>query len=281
MFDDLDSTLKAILDDPGAPLELRNADVSFETPDRNFTPAQATINLFLYDVRENRELRDPVPVTELVGTSFVRRRPPLRVDCMYLVTAWSNQVGPARNAEEHRLLAQALLWLSRFPVVPSTFLVGSLIGQPMPPPAMVAQVDGTKNAGEFWTALGSPPRPGFYLLVTIALQLQVERPEGPPVISKEIRMVDKANPAIVLADTFEIAGVITEAATLDPIADALITMMETGRSTRSAVDGRFRFTELPAGSYTLRTEAAGFGTEAKSIDVPAPSLNEYDMSLAP
>jgi len=49
MFHDLDSTLTAILDDGTAPTELRDAaDVSFETPDRNFAPGQPMVNLFLY-----------------------------------------------------------------------------------------------------------------------------------------------------------------------------------------------------------------------------------------
>src|SRR3954462_3389469 len=85
MFQDLDSTLAQVVNDPTAPATLRNADVSFETPDRNFTPAPATVNLFLYEVRENRDLRDPTPVVEKVGTTFVRRPPPVRLDCSYIV----------------------------------------------------------------------------------------------------------------------------------------------------------------------------------------------------
>ena len=46
MFHDLDSTLTAILDDATAPKELRDADVSFETPDRNFAPGRPTVNSF-------------------------------------------------------------------------------------------------------------------------------------------------------------------------------------------------------------------------------------------
>src|SRR5258706_3643559 len=103
MFQDLDDTLEAILDDAGAPPELRAAVVSFETPDKNFAPVQATVNLFLYEVKENRSLRDPVPITEIVAGQFIRRMPPLRVDCCYLVTAWSPQAGAAKIVEEHLL----------------------------------------------------------------------------------------------------------------------------------------------------------------------------------
>ena len=51
MIDQLDQTLKRIFDDAQAPLDVRNADVSFEMPEENFTPASETVNLYLYDVR--------------------------------------------------------------------------------------------------------------------------------------------------------------------------------------------------------------------------------------
>lgn len=172
MFQDLDATLTRVLDDGAMatasvvpPLtELLNAEVSFITPDRTFQPGltQATVNLFLYDVKENRELRDQVPIVEKVGNSFVRRLPPVRVDCSYIVTAWSNGTAATQVVEEHRLLAQALLWLSRFPTIPSQYLQGGLTTQPFPLTTMVAQMDANKNAGEFWNALGIPPRPAFY-----------------------------------------------------------------------------------------------------------------------
>ncbi len=192
MFQDLDSTLTKILDDAAMtaasmvpPLtELLNAEVSFITPDRTFPPSvsQATVNLFLYDVKENRELRDPVPILEKVGNSFIRRVPPVRVDCSYIVTSWSNATAGNQVVEEHRLLAQALLWLSRFPTIPPPYLQGGLTIQPFPLATMVAQMDANKNAGEFWSALGIAPRPAFYLTVTIALELSLED-TGPLVLT--------------------------------------------------------------------------------------------------
>lgn len=284
MFDDLDDTLEAILNDAAAPIELRNAAVSFETPDRTFTPAQTTVNLFLYEVKENRELRDPVPITEFVGGNFIRRRPPLRVDCLYLVTAWSSQMGAARVAEEHRLLAQALLWLSRFPTIPEGFLLGSLADQPFPPPTLVAQMNSEKNVGEFWTALGSPPRPGFYVVVTIAMDLAVQVSEGPPVVTKEMRLKRKMPPGVaepLLTTVFEIGGTVRHAMTLAAIPNAQVTLLELARVATTDEEGRFRFDDLGAGNYTLRTTAAGFTTLDRPIVIPGPTLNAYDIGLTP
>src|SRR5438874_1895665 len=181
MFQDLDSTLAAILNDaamPAALVTLRNAAKSFVTPDKSFTPGQPTVNLFLYEAKENHRWRDPEPILERVGNSFVQRPPPLRVDCCYLVTTWSPLAGGVGVAEAHRLLAQALLWLSSFPTIPSTYLQGSLANQLYPPPTLVAQMDGQKNLGEFWFALGIPPRPAFHLTVTIAMELLLLQVDG-------------------------------------------------------------------------------------------------------
>lgn len=122
MFQDLDATLRTMLEDAAAPAEVRGADVSFDTPDKDFKPAHATVNLFLYDVQENRTLRDNVPLMERVGGGYVSRQPPLRVDCTYLTTTWSSKAGGLKAEEEHRLLGLVLLWFSRFGVIEDRFL---------------------------------------------------------------------------------------------------------------------------------------------------------------
>lgn len=281
MFQDLDATLQAMLNDPAAPTELRNADVSFEPPDKNFTPAQATVNLFLYEVKENRELRDPVPIFERVGGILVRRPPPLRVDCSYVVTTWSNQVGAAKTAEEHLLLSQALVWLSRFPTIPDTYFQGSMVGQPFPPPLWTAQMEANKNSvGEFWSALGISPKSAFYVTATIAMDLDVQVEAGPPVVTKELILKDKEVPAVE-ERVYQIGGTVRDAGTLDPIAGAQVTLLEMGRTVLTDEDGRFTFLGLGAGNYTLRAAASGFTTADSAIVVPAAVLNAYDVNLTP
>jgi hypothetical protein len=273
MFQDLDDTLKKMLDDPAAPQVLRDADVSFETPEKGFVVGQATINLFLYEVRENRELRDPLPITKLKGGVYVRQPATLRVECCSLVPAWSHEEKAKKVAEEHQLLALALVWLSRFATIPASFFQGSLVGQPFPPPTLVAQLNSDKNMGEFWTALGSAPRPAFYLTATLALDLNVEAPDGPPVVTKEIILNGES--------LLEIAGLVTAAATDAPIEGAQVLLLEKQRTTMTDVQGRFRFNNLTAGNYTLRVSAAGFVTADNPITVPGTTLDEYDVSLTP
>ncbi|MCI0391852.1 MAG: Pvc16 family protein [Acidobacteria bacterium] len=281
MLSDLDATLTAILDDSATPTELRNAEISFEPPDRLFNPPQATVNLFLYEVLENRVLRDPVPIIEKIGGVFVRRQPPLRADCSYMITSWGTGTGPTRIAQEHRLLSQALLWLSRFPIIPDRFLQGSLVNPPFPHPTMVAQMNEGRNLGEFWTALGQSPRPSFNLLVTIAMDLGVEVPEGPPVITKDMRLLQKDKPA-TQERWFQIGGTVFEAfSPPSVVSGAQVRLVERRQTAVTDDQGRFTFTLLLAGNYTLEVSKAGFTTTTKSITVPGASLDAYDVVLVP
>jgi hypothetical protein len=162
MIRDLSESLSALLT-PAV-----QADISFDRPTDLFQPAQTTIDVFLYDVRENVELRNNEPIVRRVGTEAHKVAPPVRLDCAYLVTAWP--VGGSDLAlQEHRLLSQALQRLLRFPTIPPDFLRGSLVGQQPPLPAVTARPDGLANPAEFWTALGSRLRAALTLRVTISV----------------------------------------------------------------------------------------------------------------
>lgn len=188
MFNDLDATLQAVIKDAGAPADLRGADVSFETPDKDFTPAHSTVNLFFYEAQENHSLRENGPILERVDGHYRKTSPPVRVDCTYLVTTWSTRTGALKAEEEHKLLGLALVWLNRFPIIGDTFLQGGMANppQPFPLPTMVAQLKEDQSSGQFWTALGIAPRPAFSLTVTITMALP-EEPEEFPVV-QEVRL---------------------------------------------------------------------------------------------
>lgn len=283
MFNDLDDTLRALLTSvaPGAPLELRNADIVFTTPDQLFTPAQDTVNLFLYGVNENRQMRDPAPIIERNNGMYERRRAPIRVDCAYMITAWSTATGEVKIAREHRLLALALAWLSNFPLIPVAFRQGSIVTQPFDPPTMVAQMDNQQHVGEFWSALGVPPRPSFTLVVTIALELDSQI-EGPPVVTSELRFEQMDVPGAVQEISFTIGGSVRNAVTLDPIPDADVTLVEPGWTVQTDEQGHFIFTGVEAGAYTLAVSALGFpAAPPQAITVPGAVLNAYDVDLTP
>ena len=284
MFRDLDSSLANLLNDPAMaspaivpPLnELLNADISFLTPDNTFNPALPTINLFLYETKENRELRDPVPIIERLGTTYIRKSPPIRMDCSYIVTAWSNQVDAVQVAEEHRLLAQAILWLSRFATIPAVYLQGMLTNQPFPVPMYVAQLDPNKNAGEFWDALNRAPRPAFYLTVTIAMSLGLQV-DGSLVTTTLINYQQDGN-TVTAEEWIDCGGQVTNMAG-QAIVDAWVRLEPLDRVERTDSEGRFVFAKVTRGpNYTIRVRAIGLGERLRAIEVPS-LTGEYNVQF--
>ena len=280
MFHDLDTAIESILNLADAPPQLLAADISFETPDRNYAPATPTVNLFLFEVKENRELRDPEPIVDKVGDLFIRRLPPLRVDCTYIVTAWSNLAAAARVVEEHRLLGQALLWLSRFPIVPANLLIGTLANQPFPPPTLVAQMMPDKSNGDFWAALGAAPRPAFFLVVTIAMDLN-RFVEG-PLVTTTLTEYQQGEDVTTREERINIGGIVRDN-TGAGVADAWVRLEPAGRIEVTQSDdpneGRFVFVDVRQGTnLTLRARAAGLGEVSRTIDIPS-QTGEYNLQF--
>jgi hypothetical protein len=272
VFDDMDASLAALLADGAAPQEVRSADVSFTVPDKDFTPAQATLDLFLHEVQENRGLRDVAPTFQPLPTGgWESERPPLRVDCTYLVTAWSPKTGALRAAEEHRLLGRALLWLGRFPVIPDQYARGALKTPPQPFPltTTVAQTREGQSMGEFWTALGIAPRPAFSLTVTIALQPYTETETFPVLTAIQLRTG--------LLDEPELYGRVLDGQ-LAGVPGAAVTLVEASRTVTADALGEYRFTAVPFGSYTLAVTSAGHPDSSRQIEYQN-AMQAHDVVL--
>lgn len=260
MFDDLDASLAAVLADPTAPVEVRSAEVSFAVPDHDFAPAQPTIDLFLHDVQENRTLRDDLPTLDRLPTGgWQQQRAPMRVDCSYLVTAWSPLTEAQRAAAEHRLLGRTLLWLGRFPVIPTDYLRGSLVStpQPYPVPAWVAQRSEGQSMGEFWTALGIAPRPAFSLTLTVALQPYTEFDEFAALQEIQLRSG--------LVNSPQLYGRVLDA-DLAAVPGASVGLVELARTATTDAHGGFSFDAVPFGTYTLTATSAGHPDASKGVD---------------
>ena len=188
MLHELDQTLAALLkrDLPGRD----QITVSFAAPDDQFSVKLPAVDLFLYDVRENLELRSNDDVIELQSDrTSIRFQPPVRVDASYLITAWPG-VGSGQSdssEDEHMLLSAVMRVLLRYPKLPRELLKGSLANQDLPLPVSTLQPGRLQSLGEFWQALGGKPKAA--LNYTVTLPVDVSEPERQPlVIDKEIRI---------------------------------------------------------------------------------------------
>jgi len=285
MIRDLSESLGAMLDDPAIATdfpELSAAAIAFDRPADNFNPAQTTIDLFLYDVREDMELRSNEPLHTRTAAGVQVHQAPLRVLCSYLVTAWPVG-GTELPLQEHRLLAQALQVLARNKQIPISFLRGKLIGQEPPLPTMTARTDGLKDPHEFWTAIGNKMRPSFIVTATIAMDLfpPVTVPE---VIVSEIHLGPRASAdgegltASAGPARFRIGGHVTDAVTHAPVVDASVSLVELGLAARTDQQGRYHLGAMTAGTYTVRVEK-GITVKSVTVTVPPTAGTNYDVQL--
>ncbi len=274
MIRDLSQTLRAILTQPGLPAELAAAQIVFDSPSELFHPNQTTVNLFLYDLHENVDLRSSEPVVTRSNGQASTTPPPLRLSCTYLVTAWA--VGGAETAlQEHQLLSEVLQVLSRYATIPPSFLQGSLVGQTPPLPMVALHPDALKNIAEFWTSLGNKLRPSLSVTVTIALPV-LAPVTGPTVITGQVGLQALEAPK-TRAASFVIAGTVTDAGHT-PVAGATVTLVELGLTATTDANGRYHLGRLTAGTYTLHA-AAGQKAQDKKVSVPTPKGSTYDVQL--
>jgi hypothetical protein len=195
---DLDATLEALLKRELPAAIVAGTAISFEAPDADFTADGVTlpaIDLFLYDVRENTALRANEWVLEKPANGApVRHPPPVRVDCSYLVTAWASGQGPSPAQDEHRLLAEVLKVLARFPVMPESLLVGELKGQLPPLPIVRLSPEPLQNPADLWQALGGKPKAALSLTVTAGVPSGAPAEAGPLVQERVIELRQGAEP---------------------------------------------------------------------------------------
>lgn len=190
MIDDLDRTLTTLLQQELPAEILQQVAITFATPDQDFPPQAVTLpalDLFLYDIRENRGLRSNEWVLDRGDDGILRKeRPPVRIDCSYLVTAWPSASSTAPAQDEHHLLGAIITALLRYPVLPPAILQGSLADASVDTRTSTLQQGELQGIAEFWQALGGRPRAAFNYTVTIALQPFPPEAVGPPVTDKRL-----------------------------------------------------------------------------------------------
>jgi len=191
MIDDLDRTIAALLRRELPPALAQQVQISFATPDDQFPPQSVTlpaIDMFLYDVRENLELRsNEVYVQHNSDGTGIRTRAPVRVDFSYLVTAWPSSTVPDPAQDEHRLLGEVMRALLRHRTIPEDLLQGVLAVQDPPLPTSTLQPGRLQSLGEFWQALGGKPKAALNYSITASVE--VFAPESVRLVTEKVLKV--------------------------------------------------------------------------------------------
>jgi len=259
MITDLDETIRQLLKEE-LPIKNNEIEVSFEQPKRENSAkwTKPTVNLFLYDLRENNVLRqhqwEQIANGNRGDNRNRRKRSPMRVDCFYMLTTWA-----ADPEDEHRLLSRCLLALFRFPVLPGDRLVGSLRNPPYDIQARLASHDKLTNPAEVWSALDNEMRPSISYVITLALDPWTEVKEDSIVrtltlrsgqsstLPRYQRLIEETRGEL----TF-IGGTVRDTAQDGaPITGIEVAIKGTGLFDTTDEQGRFTLGSLPRGQYTL------------------------------
>ncbi|TBL33557.1 MULTISPECIES: DUF4255 domain-containing protein [unclassified Micromonospora] len=164
-------------------------EVSFDAPTRDWATRRnaPTVNLFLYDIREDRSryFQGRVAERDATGQTVAWHDSPHFFALSYLVTAWTN-----RPTDEHRLLATLLAGLIRYDELPAERMTGSLAALGLSVPMSVAAPPGEGRAlADVWTALGGELKPSLDLVVTAPVSTR-RSPAAPPVRERTVQVGD-------------------------------------------------------------------------------------------
>ncbi|HEY7050879.1 MAG TPA: Pvc16 family protein [Mycobacterium sp.] len=293
MLDQVDELIRAVLMRDVAGLVSADQ-VGFQPPDDDWRKTVANlgrsaVSVYLVDLRENRALRDPSWRLEFHAGQPRRRPGLLRVDCHYLISAWSPAAHtPAVDAtlEEHAVLYGVMAALARAnPLNPSrVYPPGSTVVDELirdaDLPVQVVSADGWPKLTEFWGTMGTNSRakPAIWYTVTVPVDMP-HQVAGPLVATRIIEFRQGSDPASA-EQLLQIGGTVTRGGV--PVEDAVVTVTgSAGRVVGSAstgADGRFSVSALSADSYTLHAEKPSAGSADTTAVVPG-GTGDYDMSL--
>src|SRR5436309_12107776 len=151
MIQDVDESLRALVKRDA--LNGSKAEVAFDAPNREWASRRKTptVDLYLYDIREDLEQREVMWEEVRDDSGFVkeRRPPPRRFKLSYLVTAWTQ-----RPEDEHRLLSAVLSCFLPIDALPTDVLRGEVADQPHPLRVTIGlPLPADRAISDVWSAL--------------------------------------------------------------------------------------------------------------------------------
>ncbi|MBE9216071.1 DUF4255 domain-containing protein [Plectonema cf. radiosum LEGE 06105] len=237
-----------------------------------------TLNLYVYDIRESKQMQHSGRQVERKLTQDLRSAPvkwtPTWFDISILLTTWD------RTAfGEYHLMSEAISVLLRHRSLREEFLVAELRGYGNL--NMTVSVEPQLEAGSLWSALTIPLRPALYLMVTIPFEPQKNL--VPLVWERIFQMQNQfANGSVeTVTKKVVIAGIVKSALTNQPLIEAEIKVVGTQKSTNSSKEGLFYFENLSLGNYILSLNCQEYLPIQVNVLVDSPNCNFKEILLTP
>jgi hypothetical protein len=266
-------------------IEDNEVDIQFNQPSREWSArlSKPTLNLFLFDLRENYRLRTAEQYTTINhpdGTSEIRRNP-VRMDLRYLMTAWVKE-----PEDEHLLLSSALVGLLRHPFIPQDILTESLKDQPKPIPVMVASFPPEEGPidkfTEIWGVLDNEMRPGVLVNLTISVDpytpmvyKQVRTRELRFVQDTAIGQAERPPTTRAVSKSYVVIAGTIKSKKHDPSTLSAF-LVEKGQPVELDEDGNYSLHNVTEGQYHLDILFNSKVIKRQIIQVPA---SDYDIEV--
>jgi hypothetical protein len=249
-----------------------DVDVRFEAPRRDWVASltRPTVDLFLFDVRENTELRQANLQAARTSGSNTYRVPPRRFDLRYMVTALTTV-----PEDEHMLLWRTLVTLIKYPELPENLIPASIRGLEPPVVTQIKKPEETSELTDLWSGLEEKPHPALLYVVTVPLDLDLEV-TAPLVLTRTARYQRVTDPGRPLDLYTHIGGRVADrhGKRVSGVAVSLA-----GRARDAVVTdtrGQFTLPDIPHGRVTLRVTPPGGSERTMEVDVPSDS---YDLII--
>jgi hypothetical protein len=179
MISQIDEALRSLV--RAEALDGSDVDVVFDAPTKEWASRRnaPTVNLYLYDIREDMRRRERGWSEERGPDGYVttRRPAPRHFKMSYLVTAWTQ-----RPEDEHRLLASLLRCFLRHDALPDDLVAGALAETGLEVPITVGLPPPEDRAfADVWSALGGELKPSLDIVVIAPIDTGVTYTAGAPV----------------------------------------------------------------------------------------------------
>lgn len=286
MIFEIDNALRALLVRE-MPIKKGEVEIAFEQPKRDWSARlnKPTLNFFLFDLRENVELRGSEQWARQDnpdGTVTLKRNP-VRMDLQYLVTSWAREI-----QDEHRLLSAALTALLRQPFIPEDLLPEALKNQPVPIRLNVAQGNALGNPADLWNTLDNDLHPGIRLTVTFSVdpytpatftavrtsEMRFFQDPHPDAAQVSAAWSQEAPGPVLSRATFVVSGQIIS--TKYSPAVLRLVLAETGGGIEILEDGSFKIGRLREGEYNLDVIVNGRVLKRQKLQVPS---ENYEIKI--
>ena len=272
MISDVDDALRKLILE-SLTVSQQNVDIMFDLPSRDWASrlSRPTIDIFLFDIRENLRLRGAEQfrsVTRSDGKIEVYRNP-VRIDLRYLLSAWTKY-----PEDEHLLLSDTLMTLLRNPTIPDQYCSENLKNQLFPiilDTAVYQPEHGpTEKVTDVWGVIGNDIHAGF--IVTVTITVDPYKPSVFPAVSsfekklgllnQDSRTIESVNIGRV-EQSFRIVTEKYEPSTLQAV------FCERNQNLEVTDDYCFVLPPLAPGQYHVDIKYRGKVLKRQTVDVPA------------